>query len=96
MAGDATASVSAGRFPSAVKYILGNEACERFSFYGMTTILVPYTRYFLARLLQFQFYRAMCQAAGYKGPLHECSFYGSKEAGQRCGQLVINQKRHNA
>jgi POT family proton-dependent oligopeptide transporter len=34
--------VSAGRYPRAVKYILGNEACERFSFYGMSTILVPY------------------------------------------------------
>lgn len=31
-----------GRFPKAVKYIVGNEACERFSFYGMSTILVPY------------------------------------------------------
>ena len=47
MAGDATASVSSGRFPPAVKYILGNEACERFSFYGMTTILVPYMQQFL-------------------------------------------------
>ena len=47
MAGDATASVSAGRFPPAVKYILGNEACERFSFYGMSTILVPYMQQFL-------------------------------------------------
>jgi len=40
-------AVSAGRFPPAVKYILGNEACERFSFYGMTTILVPYMQQFL-------------------------------------------------
>jgi POT family proton-dependent oligopeptide transporter len=30
------------KLPPAVKYILGNEACERFSFYGMSTILVPY------------------------------------------------------
>jgi peptidyl-dipeptidase A len=49
---------------------------------------VPYTRYFLARLLQFQFYRSMCQAAGHKGPLHECSFYGSKEAGQRLWKML--------
>jgi len=49
---------------------------------------VSYTRYFLARLLQFQFYRAMCQAAGQKGPLHECSFYGSKEAGQRLWKML--------
>ena len=35
------------RLPVAVKYIVGNEACERFSFYGMTTILVPYMQHFL-------------------------------------------------
>ncbi len=49
---------------------------------------VAYTRYFLARILQFQFYRAMCQAAGQKGPLHQCSFYGSKEAGQRLWKML--------
>jgi len=43
----------------------------------------PYTRYFLARILQFQFYKGLCDAAGYKGPLHECTFYGNKEAGQK-------------
>lgn len=43
----------------------------------------PYTRYFLARILQFQFHRALCDAAGHVGPLHECSIYGSEEAGQR-------------
>ncbi|HZX94011.1 MAG TPA: M2 family metallopeptidase, partial [Myxococcales bacterium] len=49
---------------------------------------VPYTRYFLADILQFQFYRALCQAAGHKGPLHECSFFGSKEAGQRLWKML--------
>jgi peptidyl-dipeptidase A len=49
---------------------------------------VPYTRYFLADILQFQFYRSMCQAAGQKGPLHQCSFYGSKEAGQRLWKML--------
>ncbi len=44
---------------------------------------VPYTRYFLALILQFQFHKAMCEASGYKGPLHECSIYGNKEAGKR-------------
>ena len=34
--------VSRQRFPAAVKYILGNEACERFNFYGMRAILVTY------------------------------------------------------
>jgi peptidyl-dipeptidase A len=43
---------------------------------------VPYTRYFLARLLQFQFHRALCRAAGQTGPLHECSIYGSHAAGK--------------
>jgi len=43
----------------------------------------PYTRYFLARILQFQFHRALCEAAGHTGPLHECSIYGSEEAGRR-------------
>jgi peptidyl-dipeptidase A len=44
---------------------------------------VPYVRYFLAHILQFQFYKAQCEAAGHNGPLHECSFYGSPEAGER-------------
>lgn len=44
---------------------------------------VPYTRYFLARILQFQFHKALCEAAGFKGALHECSVYGNKEAGKR-------------
>ena len=37
---------------------------------------VPYTRYFLAHIYQFQFHRAACQQAGWKGPLHRCSVYG--------------------
>jgi peptidyl-dipeptidase A len=49
---------------------------------------VPYMRYFLARVYQFQFYRAMCQAAGYKGPLNRCSVYGSKEAGARLNSML--------
>jgi peptidyl-dipeptidase A len=49
---------------------------------------VPYTRYFLARLLQFQFHRALCQAAGHKGPLHQCSVSGSREAGARLWKML--------
>jgi peptidyl-dipeptidase A len=49
---------------------------------------VPYTRYFLARIYQFQFHRAMCQAAGYRGPLHACSVYGNAEAGKRLGAML--------
>ncbi|MCI1709487.1 MAG: M2 family metallopeptidase [Chiayiivirga sp.] len=43
----------------------------------------PYTRYFLSHVLQFQFYKALCDASGHTGPLHECSFYGNKEAGAK-------------
>ena len=49
---------------------------------------VPYMRYFLARVYQFQFYRAMCQAAGYQGPLNRCSVYGSKEAGAKLNAML--------
>ena len=49
---------------------------------------VPYARYFLAAIHQFQFYRAMCKAAGHTGPLYQCSFYGSKEAGAKLAKLL--------
>jgi peptidyl-dipeptidase A len=43
----------------------------------------PYTRYFLSHMLQFQFYKALCDASGHQGPLHTCNFAGNQEAGQR-------------
>jgi peptidyl-dipeptidase A len=49
---------------------------------------VPYARYFLARILQFQFYRSMCRAAGQTGPLYACSFYGSKVAGAKLAKML--------
>ncbi len=49
---------------------------------------VPYTRYFLARLLQFQFHRALCRASGHTGPLHQCSIYGSKVAGTLLSKMM--------
>jgi peptidyl-dipeptidase A len=49
---------------------------------------VPYMRYFLARILQFQFQRALCREAGYHGPLHRCSIYGNKAAGARLNQML--------
>ena len=49
---------------------------------------VPYTRYFLARILQFQFYRAMCREAGFTGPLYRCSFYGNKAAGTKLNAML--------
>jgi peptidyl-dipeptidase A len=47
-----------------------------------------YARYFLARILQFQFHRALSRLAGCKDPLHRCSIYGSKEAGQRLNAML--------
>jgi len=43
----------------------------------------PYTRYFLSFILQFQFHKALCEAAGHKGPLYECSNFNSKAAGEK-------------
>ena len=48
----------------------------------------PYTRYFLAHILQFQFHRSLCEAAGYEGPLHRCSIYGNEEAGERLQAMM--------
>ena len=50
---------------------------------------VSYTRYFIARILQFQFHRALCEVAGQQGPLYACSiYYGSKEAGGRLAAML--------
>ncbi|PYT82838.1 MAG: peptidyl-dipeptidase [Acidobacteria bacterium] len=49
---------------------------------------VPYARYFLARILQFQFQRALCKEAGITGPLDRCSIYGNKTAGERLHQML--------
>ena len=43
----------------------------------------PYTRYFLSHILQFQFYKALCDAAGHTGPLYQCNFANNPEAGKR-------------
>ncbi|MGH9870504.1 MAG: M2 family metallopeptidase [Candidatus Polarisedimenticolia bacterium] len=48
----------------------------------------PYTRYFLASIYQFQFHRALCRTAGFTGPLHQCSIYGNKEAGERLEKML--------
>jgi peptidyl-dipeptidase A len=50
--------------------------------------VTPYTRYFLAHILQFQFHRALCRAAGFEGQLHQCSIYGSKPAGEKLRSLL--------
>jgi peptidyl-dipeptidase A len=49
---------------------------------------VPYMRYFLADILQFQFHRALSQAAGCTGPLNRCSVFGNKTAGARLNSML--------
>jgi len=54
---------------------------------------VPYTRYFLSYIMQFQFHRALakaagCPAAGSGTPLHRCSIYDNKEAGRRLNAML--------
>ncbi len=48
----------------------------------------PYSRYFLAHILQFQFHQALCRISGYEGPLYRCSIYGSREAGQALNEML--------
>ena len=48
----------------------------------------PYTRYFLSFIVQFQFQKALCDAAGYKGPLADCSIYGNEAAGKKFGAML--------
>jgi peptidyl-dipeptidase A len=49
---------------------------------------MPYARYFLARILQFQLHRAMCERSGWQGPLHECSIFGSEAAGELLWKIM--------
>ncbi len=49
---------------------------------------MPYTRYFLSYILQFQFHKALCQAAGFEGPLSACSIYGNEAAGRKFGAML--------
>ncbi len=49
---------------------------------------VPYTRYFLADILQFQFHRALSKTAGCSGPLNRCSIYGNDEAGKKLNDML--------
>ncbi|MGI2128633.1 M2 family metallopeptidase [Shewanella oncorhynchi] len=49
---------------------------------------VPYTRYFLAHILQFQFHQALCETAGDKGPVHRCSIYGNQAAGDKLNKML--------
>jgi peptidyl-dipeptidase A len=48
----------------------------------------PYARYFIADILQFQFQRGLCRVAGYRGPLHRCSIYNNKAAGEALQKML--------
>lgn len=48
----------------------------------------PYSIYFVAAVLQFQFYRSLCKSAGYTGPIHRCSFYGNAAAGKQFATML--------
>jgi peptidyl-dipeptidase A len=52
----------------------------------------PYARYFMAAILQFQFHRALCQTAGYTGPLNRCSIYDNKAAGAKLDKMLAMGK----
>ena len=49
---------------------------------------VPYLRYFLSFIMQFQFHEAACEMAGWEGPLHRCSIYGNEEVGARFNAMM--------
>jgi peptidyl-dipeptidase A len=49
---------------------------------------VPYLRYFLSFIMQFQFHEAACEMAGWDGPLHRCSIYGNEEVGARFNAMM--------
>tara|TARA_R110000751_G_scaffold91266_3_gene178892 strand:- start:77400 stop:79193 length:1794 start_codon:yes stop_codon:yes gene_type:complete len=48
----------------------------------------PYTRYFIAHILQFQFHKTLCDISGNTDPIHRCSIYGSKEAGEALNNML--------
>nr|XP_015217378.1 PREDICTED: angiotensin-converting enzyme isoform X1 [Lepisosteus oculatus] len=49
---------------------------------------VPYVRYFVSFVIQFQFHEALCKAAKHTGPLHMCDIYNSREAGKLLGDVM--------
>jgi peptidyl-dipeptidase A len=55
---------------------------------------VPYLRYFLARVLQFQFYEAACRQANWQGPLNRCTIYGNTAVGARFNQMLEMGRSH--
>lgn len=60
----------------------------------MTTDIKLSSRYFVSFIIQFQFHKALCDAAMQSGPLHTCDIYKSKEAGKLLG-LVHTTHTYN-
>jgi peptidyl-dipeptidase A len=48
----------------------------------------PYTRYYLAKILQYQFHESLCNQIGFEGPLHECSIYDNELAGKKLRAML--------
>ena len=54
----------------------------------------PYTRYYLAKILQYQFHESLCNQMGFEGPLHECSIYDNEIAGKKLrAMLALGQSK---
>ncbi|XP_051894867.1 angiotensin-converting enzyme isoform X2 [Pristis pectinata] len=49
---------------------------------------VPYIRYFVSFIIQFQFHESLCKAAGHTGPLYKCDIYKSRAAGKLIGDAM--------
>ena len=71
--------------PSPRTNSVGLDAAAKYHIVGN----VEYIRYFISHILQFQFYEALCKAAGQfnpedpnSKPLYQCDFANSTEAGE--------------
>lgn len=53
---------------------------------------IPYMKYYVALLLEFQIFEALCNAAGHTGPLQNCDIYRSREAGRILSYVIIRFK----
>jgi len=54
----------------------------------------PYTRYYLAKIMQYQFHESLCNEMGFEGALHECSIYNNPEAGIKIrNMLALGQSK---
>ncbi|XP_072179538.1 angiotensin-converting enzyme-like [Diadema setosum] len=48
----------------------------------------PFIGYYIRTIIQFQFYKSLCEAANHTGPLHTCDFYRSREAGEKLASML--------